>query len=126
MENAKVVGWVSEMCISNETTFFSCTIKGKYMGIKCGEISLLLLIFWCSEDFVICCLQLPPPQLESALNKYANLRGPLSAFAGHPSTRATIPRYSSLYFYYDSTIFLIISETLYMKTKAPLHFDCRI
>ncbi|XP_044474589.1 symplekin isoform X3 [Mangifera indica] len=37
-------------------------------------------------------LQLPPPQLESALNKYANLRGPLAAYAGRPSVKTSIPR----------------------------------
>ncbi|XP_031276645.1 uncharacterized protein LOC116135075 isoform X2 [Pistacia vera] len=37
-------------------------------------------------------LQLPPPQLESALNKYANLRGPLAAYAGQPSVKTSIPR----------------------------------
>lgn len=37
-------------------------------------------------------LQLPPPQLESALNKYANLRGPLAAYANQPNTRSSLPR----------------------------------
>ncbi|XP_057973385.1 uncharacterized protein LOC131161564 isoform X2 [Malania oleifera] len=37
-------------------------------------------------------LQLPPPQLESALNKHANLRGPLAAYAGQPSIRSSLPR----------------------------------
>ncbi|KAL6297217.1 hypothetical protein ACE6H2_005359 [Prunus campanulata] len=37
-------------------------------------------------------LQLPPPQLESALNKYANLRGPLAAYASQPSVKASLPR----------------------------------
>ncbi|PKI51685.1 hypothetical protein CRG98_027925 [Punica granatum] len=37
-------------------------------------------------------LQLPPPQLESSLNKYAHLRGPLAAFASQPSVRASLPR----------------------------------
>ncbi|KAJ4967464.1 hypothetical protein NE237_019313 [Protea cynaroides] len=37
-------------------------------------------------------LQLPPPQLESALNKHANLRGPLAAHASQPSIRSSIPR----------------------------------
>ncbi|KAF8024715.1 hypothetical protein BT93_F1786 [Corymbia citriodora subsp. variegata] len=36
-------------------------------------------------------LQLPPPQLESSLNKYANLRGPLAAFASQPNIRASLP-----------------------------------
>lgn len=37
-------------------------------------------------------LQLPPPQLESSLNKYASLRGPLAAFASQPNIRASLPR----------------------------------
>ncbi|XP_043711545.1 uncharacterized protein LOC122660348 [Telopea speciosissima] len=37
-------------------------------------------------------LQLPPPQLESALNKHANLRGPLAAHASQPSIRTSLPR----------------------------------
>ncbi|KAH9756000.1 Symplekin [Citrus sinensis] len=37
-------------------------------------------------------LKLPPPQLESALNKYANLRGPLATYASQPSLKSSIPR----------------------------------
>ncbi|KAA8528405.1 hypothetical protein F0562_035760 [Nyssa sinensis] len=37
-------------------------------------------------------LQLPLPQLESALNKYANLRGPLAAYASQPSIKVSLPR----------------------------------
>ncbi|KAK9748584.1 hypothetical protein RND81_02G068400 [Saponaria officinalis] len=37
-------------------------------------------------------LQLPAPQLESALNKYANLRGPLAAFSCQPSIKSSLPR----------------------------------
>ncbi|XP_058080830.1 uncharacterized protein LOC131228998 isoform X2 [Magnolia sinica] len=37
-------------------------------------------------------LKLPPAQLESALNKYANLRGPLAAHANQPNIRTTLPR----------------------------------
>ncbi|KAL6317735.1 hypothetical protein AAG906_030489 [Vitis piasezkii] len=37
-------------------------------------------------------LQLPAPQLESALNKHANLRGPLSAYASQPSIKSSLPR----------------------------------
>lgn len=43
-----------------------------------------------------CPLQLPPQQLESALNKYASLRGSLAAYARQPSIRTSLPRYSSL------------------------------
>ncbi|KAL2489096.1 Symplekin [Forsythia ovata] len=37
-------------------------------------------------------LQLPSPQLESALNKYSNLRGPLSAFVNQSSVKTSLPR----------------------------------
>ncbi|XP_058221985.1 uncharacterized protein LOC131331993 isoform X1 [Rhododendron vialii] len=37
-------------------------------------------------------LQLPPQQLESALNKYASLRGSLAAYARQPSIRTSLPR----------------------------------
>ncbi|GLT60543.1 hypothetical protein SLA2020_333050 [Shorea laevis] len=37
-------------------------------------------------------LKLPAPQLENALNKYFNLRGPLAAYANQASTRASLPR----------------------------------
>ncbi|KAJ8772263.1 hypothetical protein K2173_027440 [Erythroxylum novogranatense] len=37
-------------------------------------------------------LQLPPPQLESALTKHANLRGPLASYASQPSIRTSIAR----------------------------------
>ncbi|XVF36517.1 hypothetical protein REPUB_Repub19eG0064800 [Reevesia pubescens] len=37
-------------------------------------------------------LQLPPPQLESALNKYGRLRGSLSAYANQPTTKGSLPR----------------------------------
>lgn len=37
-------------------------------------------------------LKLPPPQLENALNKYANLRGPLATYASQPSLKSSIPR----------------------------------
>ncbi|KAM1777752.1 hypothetical protein ACFX11_044369 [Malus domestica] len=36
--------------------------------------------------------QLPPPQLESTLNKYANLRGPFAAYASQPSVKASLYR----------------------------------
>ncbi|PON68287.1 Symplekin/Pta [Parasponia andersonii] len=37
-------------------------------------------------------LQLPPPQLESALNKHASLRSSLAAFASQPSLTSSLPR----------------------------------
>lgn len=37
-------------------------------------------------------LQLPPPQLESALTKHSYLRGPLADYASHPSRRSSLPR----------------------------------
>ncbi|KAI3860400.1 hypothetical protein MKX03_018196 [Papaver bracteatum] len=37
-------------------------------------------------------LQLPPPQLESTLNRHANLRAGLASYANQPSIRSTLPR----------------------------------
>ncbi|XP_040998005.1 symplekin-like [Juglans microcarpa x Juglans regia] len=37
-------------------------------------------------------LQLPPPQLESTLNKHSNLRGALADYATQPSIRTSVPR----------------------------------
>ncbi|KAM5575185.1 hypothetical protein ABKV19_014231 [Rosa sericea] len=37
-------------------------------------------------------LQLPPPQLESALNKYTNVKGPLAAYASQASIKASLSR----------------------------------
>ncbi|PIA51845.1 hypothetical protein AQUCO_01000020v1 [Aquilegia coerulea] len=37
-------------------------------------------------------LQLPPPQLEGALTRHANLRGPLAAYANQPSIKSSLPR----------------------------------
>ncbi|CAL0319275.1 unnamed protein product [Lupinus luteus] len=37
-------------------------------------------------------LQLPPPQLESALNKHAYLRGPLASYANQPNVKSSLPR----------------------------------
>ncbi|KAF9608576.1 hypothetical protein IFM89_010008 [Coptis chinensis] len=37
-------------------------------------------------------LQLPPQQLESALNRHANLRGPLAAHSSQPNIRSSLPR----------------------------------
>ncbi|OIV96622.1 hypothetical protein TanjilG_28479 [Lupinus angustifolius] len=37
-------------------------------------------------------LQLPPPQLESALNKHAYLRGPLASYANQPTVKSSLPR----------------------------------
>ncbi|XP_054788592.1 uncharacterized protein LOC129294336 isoform X2 [Prosopis cineraria] len=37
-------------------------------------------------------MQLPPSQLESALNKHANLRGPLASYASQPTVKSSLPR----------------------------------
>ncbi|OMO57473.1 Armadillo-type [Corchorus olitorius] len=37
-------------------------------------------------------LQLPPAQLESALNKYGGLRSPLAAYASQPTRKGSLPR----------------------------------
>ncbi|XP_021722508.1 uncharacterized protein LOC110689995 [Chenopodium quinoa] len=36
-------------------------------------------------------LKLPAPQLENALNKYSNLRGPLTAYSSQPSIKSSLP-----------------------------------
>ncbi|KAL8159152.1 hypothetical protein V2J09_000689 [Rumex salicifolius] len=41
-------------------------------------------------------LELPPPQLESALNKHPNLRRSLAGYANQPSIRTSMPRYMDL------------------------------
>ncbi|CAL0305619.1 unnamed protein product [Lupinus luteus] len=37
-------------------------------------------------------LQLPPPQLESALNKHANLRGPLASYVNQPTVKSSLQK----------------------------------
>ncbi|RDX88032.1 Symplekin, partial [Mucuna pruriens] len=37
-------------------------------------------------------LQLPPQQLESALNRHANLRGPLASYANQPTVKSSLSR----------------------------------
>ncbi|KAL2340050.1 hypothetical protein Fmac_007990 [Flemingia macrophylla] len=37
-------------------------------------------------------LQLPPQQLESALNRHANLRGPLTSYASQPTVKSSLSR----------------------------------
>ncbi|QCE16004.1 symplekin [Vigna unguiculata] len=37
-------------------------------------------------------LQLPPQQLEGALNRHANLRGPLASYANQPTIKSTLSR----------------------------------
>nr|KYP56525.1 Symplekin [Cajanus cajan] len=37
-------------------------------------------------------LQLPPQQLESALNRHANLRGPLASYASQPTVKSSLSR----------------------------------
>lgn len=44
-------------------------------------------------DFLCFLLQLPSPQLEGALKKFASLRGPLAAYANQPSIKTSLPRY---------------------------------
>lgn len=44
----------------------------------------------------MCCftLQLPPPQLENALNRTAALKAPLIAHASQPNIRSSLPRFN--------------------------------
>lgn len=96
MENAKTVVWILEMCITDTAAFFPCIVTGitslfiyikNFPLLSTGDFSLQLASYFIS-------LQLPPPQLESALNKYANLRGPLATYASQPSVKASLPRYT--------------------------------
>ncbi|XP_074263726.1 uncharacterized protein LOC141586415 [Silene latifolia] len=61
-------------------------------------------------------LQLPAPQLESALNKYANLRGPLAAYSSQPSIKASLPRKTL-------EILGIVHESQFSESQnaTPLH-----
>ncbi|VFQ92229.1 unnamed protein product [Cuscuta campestris] len=59
-------------------------------------------------------LQLPPTPLESALNKYPNLRGPLAAFANQPSVKCSLQR---------STLALLglLEPNMQQPHGSPLH-----
>ncbi|KAG7942391.1 hypothetical protein I3843_16G099700 [Carya illinoinensis] len=58
-------------------------------------------------------LQLPPPQLESTLNKHSNLRGALAAYATQPSIRTSIPR---------STLSVLgLANDTHMQRVSSLH-----
>lgn len=50
----------------------------------------------CCMTFLCFLLQLPSPQLEGALKKFASLRGPLAAYANQPSVKTSLPRYKLL------------------------------
>lgn len=94
LEDAKAVGRFSEMCVSDTATFIPCIVKGKakqYMDLK--QLYRIVLFLIPVMDFVVAPLQLPAPQLESALNKYSNLRGPLTAYSSQPSIKSSLPRY---------------------------------
>lgn len=111
LENAKIMGWVSKMCLSDTTPFFSCPVTGMHVWLVHVSHSFVHFYkyynsfppyFWPIHSWMPwincreCPLQLPPQQLESALNKYASLRGSLAAYARQPSIRTSLPRYSSL------------------------------
>jgi len=38
-------------------------------------------------------IQLPPPQLENALNRTAALKAPLVAYASQPNIKSSLPRF---------------------------------
>ncbi|KAF7830074.1 Symplekin isoform A [Senna tora] len=59
-------------------------------------------------------LQLPPPQLEGALNKYSNLRGPLASYANQPTVKSSLPRPNA----YTSHPFSSVFEQSPMKLRS--------
>ena len=77
--------------------FMSCCryyyISWKWIISPC--LSFRFFSFSNSSFSFYICLQLPPSQLESALNKHANLRGPLATYANQANTKTSLPRYNS-------------------------------
>lgn len=110
VENAQTLGWLFEMCLSDSATFIWCSVTGIKLS-KSKDCLLPLLVFFTYYYifffllstyyyilFPIAHMQLPPPQLESTLNKHSKLRGPLAAYVNQPSIRTSVPRYSFLGF----------------------------
>ncbi|KAB5520010.1 hypothetical protein DKX38_024329 [Salix brachista] len=63
MEVPDVVGWLPEVCSIDEASVIQCVASG-----------------------------LPPPQLESALNRTAALKAPLVVYASQPNIKSSLPR----------------------------------
>ncbi|KAL9255407.1 Symplekin-like protein, partial [Drosera capensis] len=62
-------------------------------------------------------LQLPPPQLENALNKYPHLRGSLAAYASQPKVRASLSR--------SILSVLGLSVEHLQRSRAPSHLNAQ-
>lgn len=62
------------------------------LQVLLSQLTILLLCYPLFITFFASCLQLPPPQLDSALNRHANLRGPLAAYANQPTVKSSLPR----------------------------------
>jgi hypothetical protein len=65
VENAKVVGWLLEMCLSNKATFFSGFVAGIIIFLENGEFLLVFLYFSVHSQtaaflFILACSYLPP------------------------------------------------------------------
>lgn len=67
----------------------------RYLWLACFFI-MVLYPFGFHTNSIHICSQLPSPQLESALSKYPNLRGPLAAFTNQSSIKTSVPRYVKL------------------------------
>lgn len=67
----------------------------------------------CNLWFAFSVWQLPSQQLESALNRHATLRAPLSAHASQPNIKSSLPRYSSHGFYWLTQTSVVLYEIDY-------------
>jgi hypothetical protein len=65
----------------------------------CSTLHFYILILYKNEHFnnvflvVYASVQLPPPQLEAALNRIAALKAPLIAHASQPDIQSSLPRF---------------------------------
>lgn len=126
VETAKTLGWLLEMCISDAATFFQCVTTG-IMLIIIVDLTLIH-VFHCvymNAAFIyIYFLQLPPPQLESAMGKHPNLKISLANFASQPSVKASLPRYIFVHLVrtYYSTQFYCFFISAYWVKRVILYF----
>ncbi|KAM1023427.1 hypothetical protein ACFX2A_045296 [Malus domestica] len=68
-------------------------------------------------------LRLPPPQPESTLNKYANLRGPLAAYASQPSVKASLYRYTIVHLVDRQLYFMEITTLADLGLENETHLQ---
>lgn len=87
------MGWLLEMYLSNTATFLPCIVTG-ISGSFVLILLYIILVALIQTLYIL--LQLPSPQLESALSKYPNLRGPLAAFTNQSNANTSVPRYVNL------------------------------